>query len=375
MDNLAHTLVGAALGRAVADRKVPAAGWIGAIAGNAPDWSELLVSPGTWGGAPGSAPAYLVYHRGITHSFVGAVIEIVVLTGLVGFILTWRTRADAGARPPWRWIAVCVAAAVASHLYLDWQGSYGLRPFLPWSGRWYYGDWVAIVDPFFWAVPLVALAWGSRRHWAPALLVLLVMSGVTTLVLWTGRSIVAAWVRLGVTALMAACVVGWAKHWFRVAGRRAGARHSARPRARAVRALPCGRRRLERQRAQGVSAGRALRPDGSPRELGRGRSQITVRGVASEKLSPEPRRSPPWRRTTGPRRSRPRRSGPRRRSVATPSRSTRRSLTRRSSQRRRSPCTRRSMRWRCSGYWAMQQSARPRARLPGSRLPLDCAAP
>src|SRR2546422_254186 len=223
MDNLAHTLVGAALGRAVADRKVPAAGWIGAIAGNAPDWSELLVSPGTWGGAPGSAPAYLVYHRGITHSFVGAVIEIVVLTGLVGLILTWRTRADTGARPPWRWIAVCVAAAVASHLYLDWQGSYGLRPFLPWSGRWYYGDWVAIVDPFFWAVPLVALAWGSRRHWAPALLVLLVMSGVTTLVLWTGRSIVAAWVRLGVTALMAACVVGWTKHWFGVAGRRRAA--------------------------------------------------------------------------------------------------------------------------------------------------------
>src|SRR2546427_804278 len=136
MDNLAHTLVGAALGRAVADRKVPAAGWIGAIAGNAPDWSELLVSPGTWGGAPGSAPAYLVYHRGITHSFVGAVIEIVVLTGLVGLILTWRTRADADARPPWRWIAVCIAAAVASHLYLDWQGPYGLRPFLPWSGRW-----------------------------------------------------------------------------------------------------------------------------------------------------------------------------------------------------------------------------------------------
>src|SRR5207247_8673218 len=119
MATLAHTLGGAARGRAVADRKAPAAGWIGAIAGNAPDWSELLVSPGAWGGAPGSAPAYLVYHRGITHSFVGAVIEIVVLTGLVGLILTWRTRADAGARPPWRWIAVCVAAAVASHLYLD----------------------------------------------------------------------------------------------------------------------------------------------------------------------------------------------------------------------------------------------------------------
>src|SRR3989449_4036883 len=43
------------------------------------------------------------------------------------FPYTTLFRSDAGARPPWRWIAVCVAAAVASHLYLDWQGSYGDR--------------------------------------------------------------------------------------------------------------------------------------------------------------------------------------------------------------------------------------------------------
>src|SRR6266568_6972494 len=221
MDNLAHTLVGAALGRAVAGRELPAAGWVGAIAGNAPDWAELLLQPAAWTARAGGE--YLVYHRGITHSFVGAAVEIVALTGLFGLLMRlWARRA--GSTPPsWRWVAACVTVSVASHLYLDWQGSYGLRPFLPWSGRWYYADWVAIVDPFFWAVPLVALAWGSRRHWAPALLVLLVMSGVTTLVLWTGRSIVAAWVRLGVTALMAACVVGWTKHWFGVAGRRRAA--------------------------------------------------------------------------------------------------------------------------------------------------------
>src|SRR5438034_683368 len=144
----------------------------------------------------------------LAHTFVGAVIEIVVLTGLVGLILTWRTRADADARPPWRWIAVCVAAAVASHLYLDWQGSYGLRPFLPWSGRWYYGDWVAIVDPFFWAVPLVALAWGSRRHWAPALLVLLVMSGCNRLVLSYDDA--AAWLGPACVAVSIAGFAGWA---------------------------------------------------------------------------------------------------------------------------------------------------------------------
>jgi len=48
MDNLAHTLIGAALGRAVAGRELPAAGWVGAIAGNAPDWAELLLKPAAW---------------------------------------------------------------------------------------------------------------------------------------------------------------------------------------------------------------------------------------------------------------------------------------------------------------------------------------
>ena len=221
MDNLAHTLVGAALGRAVADRRVPAAGWIGAVAGNAPDWSELLVSPGAW--APRSNPAYLVYHRGITHSLLGAAVEIAVLTVIAGLILRWWTRGEAGGAPPWRWLAGCVAASVASHLYLDWQGSYGLRPFLPWSGRWYYADWVAIVDPFFWVVPLVALAWGARRHWAPALVYLLALGGIITLVLWTGRSITALWVRLVVVSLSVAAVGGWTRHWFGVAGRRRAA--------------------------------------------------------------------------------------------------------------------------------------------------------
>src|SRR2546430_2346642 len=182
MGPLAHTLVGAALGRAVAGRDVPAAGWIGAIAANAPDWSELVLKPDLW--PPRAGGEYLVFHRGITHSFVGAAVEAAVLTGLVGVLLRlWARRAMVPA-PLWRWVATCVTATVASHLYLDWQGSYGLRPFLPWSAQWYYGDWVAIVDPFFWVVPLVALAWGARRHWAPALAYLVTLLGVTTLVSW-----------------------------------------------------------------------------------------------------------------------------------------------------------------------------------------------
>ena len=221
MDPLAHTLVGAALGRAVAGRDVPAAGWIGAIAANAPDWSELVLQPGSW--PPRTGGEYLVVHRGITHSFLGAAVEILVLTGLVGLMLgLWAGRRGVP-HPPWRWVAACVTATVASHLYLDWQGSYGLRPLLPWSAQWYYADWVAIVDPFFWLVPLVALAWGARRHWKPALVYLATLLGVTILVVWRGDHLVVWWVRVATVVFAAVGVVGWMRHWFGVAGRRRAA--------------------------------------------------------------------------------------------------------------------------------------------------------
>src|SRR5947199_206140 len=110
MDPLAHTLVGAALGRAVAGRDVPAAGWIGAIAANAPDWSELVLKPDLW--PPRAGGEYLVFHRGITHSFVGAAVEAAVLTGLVGVLLRlWARRAMVPA-PLWRWVATGVTTLV-----------------------------------------------------------------------------------------------------------------------------------------------------------------------------------------------------------------------------------------------------------------------
>jgi len=49
-----------------------------------------------------------------------------------------------------RWLTLCIGVTVLSHLYMDWQGSYGLRPFLRGTRLWYYADWVAVVDPFFW---------------------------------------------------------------------------------------------------------------------------------------------------------------------------------------------------------------------------------
>jgi len=218
MDNLAHALVGAALARATADPHVARAGLIGAVAANAPDWTELFI------GLPGPRAAYLMLHRGITHSLLGAVVETVALTLLIGLGARAWTRVRGGGRvPPWGPLTAAIAVAVFSHPFMDWQGSYGLRPFLPWNDSWYYGDWVAIVDVLFWVLPLTALAWGSERHWRPLTAVLLTVGLMTYLVVRTAN-LIAPWIVALYFAIIALLLVGWVRHWFGpVARRRAAA--------------------------------------------------------------------------------------------------------------------------------------------------------
>ena len=203
MDNLAHALVGAAVGRAIADRRIPAPALVGMVAANAPDWAELFYGLPAWG--PGE---YLRLHRGITHSLIGALVETAAMVLIIGLgMLLWRRRV------PWAPLTLCIAIAVLSHLYMDWQGSYGLRPFLPWNGTWYYADWVAIVDVFFWLVPLVVLAWGANRHWLP-LGGTLTLGGVITAVLIWRRDLVASWVIAAYAGCCVVAAVGWVRFWF-----------------------------------------------------------------------------------------------------------------------------------------------------------------
>lgn len=210
MDNLAHTLVGAVIGRALGADRVPAAGWIGAIAANAPDWTEPLV------GLPflqRGTVSYYQLHRGITHSFLGAAIEAAILVLIVAALQHWWTRRRGINPPPLGVLTTLIVAAVLSHLYMDWQGSYGLRPFLPWSGRWYYADWVAIVDPFFWVIPLIAIAWGSERDWRPLTPILLIVL-ITGWLIATRGDVTARWIQFGYASLLVIGAVGWQAHWF-----------------------------------------------------------------------------------------------------------------------------------------------------------------
>jgi inner membrane protein len=100
----------------------------------------------------------LNHHRGFTHSFLGVPI---VAAAVVGFIyLLWRLRGRKTRNPnlPPRWGLLFAFACLAglSHILLDFTNNYGVRPFWPFSERWYSWDIVFIVEP----VLLVVLTLG-----------------------------------------------------------------------------------------------------------------------------------------------------------------------------------------------------------------------
>lgn len=145
MENLTHSLVGLAAAKAGLERLSPGATALCILAANAPDADVVTSLWGRW--------VYLHHHRGITHSIVGALGMAILLPllfyggeKLVALIRGKPSRFRLGG------LLIASLLATATHPLLDWTNNYGVRPFLPWSGRWYYGDLVFIVDPWLWLV-------------------------------------------------------------------------------------------------------------------------------------------------------------------------------------------------------------------------------
>jgi inner membrane protein len=139
MDNVTHTLTGIALSQAGLRRKTRFATLALILASNAPDVDIVTRFRGS--------VAYLEYHRGITHSFVGVVGLAVILTALI--YLPGRHARPKPSAPPlnWRWLFLLCLIGLLGHLLLDFTNAYGVRPFLPFSGRWYSADIMPILDP------------------------------------------------------------------------------------------------------------------------------------------------------------------------------------------------------------------------------------
>jgi inner membrane protein len=139
------------MGRAGLNRKTALATLTLTLAAEAPD---LDVLAGLRGRVFGFA-----HHRGFTHSFVGILIDAAVVLGFV--YLIWRLRGrktnDPSLPPRWGLLFVYACLAGLSHILLDFTNNYGVRPFWPFSERWYSWDIVFIVEPVMWVILILGL--------------------------------------------------------------------------------------------------------------------------------------------------------------------------------------------------------------------------
>jgi inner membrane protein len=149
MDNLCHTLVGAALAECGWGRRTRYATAALVVGANLTDLD-----------APAAFTDYgLGFRRGITHGLPALILLPFLLTGA---LLLWsrlrgtRDKVEPGA------LLLVSALAIATHPLLDWMNSYGMRWLMPFDGTWAYGDSLFVIDP--WLLILLGAAWVSARQ-------------------------------------------------------------------------------------------------------------------------------------------------------------------------------------------------------------------
>lgn len=193
MDPVTHTIFGATLGEAGLKRWSRLAMPTLLVGANLPDVDGITYLMG--------ADVSVAWRRGITHGVLALVIWPFVLTWVMSQWNRWRpsSAADCPAfnRRQIFWLA-CIS--IWSHPTLDFLNNYGMRWLMPFSGQWFYGDTLFIVDPF-----ILIVLFGSRylarggvrtgRSWTPrparlALAVVAVYIGLAATLTVAGRAMV-----------------------------------------------------------------------------------------------------------------------------------------------------------------------------------------
>ena len=124
MDNLTHTLAGAALARAGLDRLSPRATATLLVASNLPDLDSVTRFYGQL--------YYMEHHRGITHSLVGVFLQSLLIAALLSWSPGLSVRESVRRFRPGVLVLIS-ATALGLHLFMDYSNSYGVRPLLPWD--------------------------------------------------------------------------------------------------------------------------------------------------------------------------------------------------------------------------------------------------
>jgi inner membrane protein len=155
LDNLTHTLVGAAMAEAGLKKRTALGAATLMIGANFPDIDVLALF------FPGSIDV----RRGATHGFLALAI--------LPFMLAWLMRAydrrvrlkrDPTATPAnFRQLTILAALAIWTHPTLDFMNVYGMRWLMPFVNKWFYADSLFIVDIYI-LLGLGAGVWISRKR-------------------------------------------------------------------------------------------------------------------------------------------------------------------------------------------------------------------
>jgi inner membrane protein len=165
MDNVCHTLVGAALAEAGLKRRTALGASTLMIGANLPDVDVLAVPLGH----------SVDFRRGWTHGVLALVVLPFVLTAVMlawdRFVAAPRARCAKIDRRPAaipRELLLLSTVSILTHPTLDWMNEYGMRWLMPFSGRWFYGDSLFIIDPWLWGMLGLGVALARRMGVQPA---------------------------------------------------------------------------------------------------------------------------------------------------------------------------------------------------------------
>lgn len=145
MDNLTHSMFGAALGQIGLKRKTGLAMPTLILAANLPDIDASCVIYGM---------ESLSMRRGITHGPLAMLILPILLWAAMLAFDHWQEKR--GKRPASRlpihkgWLLFFAYLGCLSHPALDWMNVYGVRLLAPFSQSWFYGDVLFIIDLWIW---------------------------------------------------------------------------------------------------------------------------------------------------------------------------------------------------------------------------------
>lgn len=152
MDNLTHTLVGAALAESGLKKRTALGAATLMIGANFPDIDVVAVPLGHG----------LEWRRGITHGVLALVVLPFVLAGIMWL---WDARVRRRRSPDlepadYRQLVILSAVSILTHPTLDFMNTYGMRWLMPFVDKWFYADGLFIVD--IW----ILLALGAGVFWS-----------------------------------------------------------------------------------------------------------------------------------------------------------------------------------------------------------------